>query len=120
MIFLYCLLASSVSMTINTVVNNAFNNVDYNSVIGIVIDEENYDSIKPIQLELEEGLIVKKLSWNSFPVVLPFFTDAYYIYIYLVFNTETNENIYALTGVATVKYDFNDFHFCISDVEIAP
>lgn len=119
-LFLYCLLASCISMTIKAVVNNAFNNMDYNGVIGIVIDEENYDLIKPIQPELEEGLIVKKLSWNSFPVVLPFFTDAYYIYIYLVFDTDTNENIYSLTGIATVKYDFNDFRFRISDIEIAP
>ena len=59
------------------------------------ISVEEYNILNPKDLELEENKDIRRDCFVSFPLVLPFFTDAYFSYNYIVHD---NNGIDADTG----------------------
>ena len=120
-LILYIIFALCVSITLNGIIKKAINDEPYDNSLAYIVSEENYEFINPIQPECEEGITVETERSNTFPFVLPFFTDAYYRYTYIVTDTNTNEVVYgSVDGQVTIKLDYSSFPVHISDVIVAP
>lgn len=121
LVFLYFIFAIYVSFTLNGVIRKAINDEPYENSLSCIINEEDYELLNPCQSELEIGRSTETDHSNTFPVVLPFLTDAYYKYSYTVTDINTNEVIYgSLDSHVTIKLDYTSFHIHISEVIEAP
>lgn len=112
----FCVWASFV---VDSVVDDALNNVPYNH--DDVVSEVMYYIINPIQTECEDGYETKTEQSHTFPLVIPFTNTLYYTYNYCVDNTNTNENIYGSANAGVfVKVGIKYFSIYIYDVEMKP
>ena len=118
-IVLYLMFAIYTSFTLNSIIERAFNDEPYN--LNYIINENNYKILNPRQPECEQGVDVKT-EWSAvFPFVLPFITDAYFKYSYIVTDKNTDEVVYgSLDSHVTVKLDYTSFPCYICDVEKSP
>lgn len=120
-LLLYFIYTISVCATINGVIKKALNDESYDSSLSRIVGRDDYEIINPRQPELEEGLSVKTEASNSFPLVLPFITNARYTYSYTATDVNTDEVIYgALSAHVTVKLNYSAFPCYIEEVEEAP
>ncbi len=120
-LLLYSIFAIYVSITLNSVIRKAMNDEPYENRLTSLINKEDYELLNPRQPELEEGYSIKIEFSNTFPVVLPFLTDAYYKYTYIVTDAQTNEDIYgSLDSSVTIELSYTTFSVHISDVIEAP
>lgn len=120
-LLLYSIFAIYVSITLNSVIRKAMNDEPYENRLTSLISKEDYKLLNPRQPELEEGYSIKIEFSNTFPVVLPFLTDAYYKYTYIVTDAQTNEDIYgSLDSSVTIELSYTAFSVHISDVIEAP
>lgn len=121
MIILYFVFAFYISITLNGVIKKAINDEPYDNSLNHIISVDNYDVINPRQPECEEGATFEVERSNSFPIVFPIFTDAYFKYSYIVTDKDTNEVIYGSSNShVTIKLEYTSFPVHISDIEKAP
>lgn len=117
----YLLFALYVSVTLNGIIKKAFNNEPYNNNLRNIISEYDYSILNPRQPECEEKLKVKTECSNTFPFILPFLTDAYFMYSYTVTDTSTGEVVYdSPNSHVILKLDYTSFPTHIVDIENAP
>lgn len=120
-VILYLIYAICISIALNNIIAKAMNDEVYDSDLSYIINEANFDLMNPRQPECEEKFLVKTEFSNTFPLVLPFFTNAYYTFSYSVFDVKTDEIIYGTPlSHVTVKLKYNSFPCYIEDVEVAP
>ncbi|MGN0558228.1 MAG: hypothetical protein ACI4IS_02125 [Acutalibacteraceae bacterium] len=118
---LYFIYAFCVSLTLDKVIKKAVNDEPYDDSLVSIISEKEYRFMNPRQPELEENIDAETERSSSIPFVLPFLTDADYIYSYTVTDKNTNEVVYATTqGHVTLKLSYNSFQVYITEVEVAP
>ena len=120
-LLLYFIYAFCVSLTLDKVIKKAVNDEPYDDSLVSIISEKEYRFMNPRQPELEENIDAETERSSSIPFVLPFLTDADYIYSYTVTDENTNEVVYATTqGHVTLKLSYNSFQVYITEVEVAP
>lgn len=118
---LYVVIASFISNSLHILVVRAMNNLPYRETSYLTIDKKDYELMNPIDTDLEEDIHVRKFLFSSYPIILPFLTDAHYFYTYVVTDKENNEVIYgSFCSYVTVRLDFKNLNINISDVEISP
>lgn len=120
-LILYLIYAIYISFTLNNIIKKAINDENYDSNLNYIINEDNFELMNPRQPESEENFLVETEGSNTFPLVLPFITNAYYAFSYSVFDVKTDEIIYGTPlGHVTVRLKYNSFPCYIEDVEVAP
>lgn len=121
LLLLYSVFALYVSMTLDSVIKKAMNDEPYDDTIAGIISEEEYGFLNPRQPESEEGISIETERTNYPPFVLPFLTDANYVFSYTVTNRITNEVVYGTSqGHVTIRLSYQSFPVYITEVEVAP
>lgn len=118
LILLYAGYALYISFTLNDVIQKAIKQEPYNKSVENVISEEDYKTLIPFDEDGESMLEEEVTEYgNTFPIIFPFITDAYFRYTYL---QPGEYNVSDAFSSAAVKLNYSKFPFCISDVEISP
>ena len=123
----YIIYSLSVSIELYIIINEAFSDKKYDGIVTSYISEEEYNILNPKDSELEENKDIRRDCFVTFPLVLPFFTDAYFTYNYIVHDNNGidpdtgNDVIYgSYEADAKLKLSLKAFPSYIEEVIYSP